>query len=133
MHLVVRTRWREVALAVCLAAGLAACGTPALGDDHLPALLDPNSPRLSARDIAFDRAEVDVPAGAPFVLVFENRDSVSHNVSIYTDDTFANRRFEGAIFGGPATRWYPVPALAAGTYTFRCDLHPDMKGRLVAG
>jgi len=25
-----------------------------------------------------------------------------------------------------------VPALAAGTYAFQCDLHPSMAGRIVA-
>jgi len=40
--------------------------------------------------------------------------------------------FEGVLFSGPATRWYPVPALAPGTYQFKCDLHANMTGSLVA-
>jgi plastocyanin len=27
---------------------------------------------------------------------------------------------------------YDIPALKAGTYYFRCDLHPDMRGAIVA-
>ncbi len=27
---------------------------------------------------------------------------------------------------------YQVPALAAGTYTFVCEVHPDMKGTITA-
>ena len=27
---------------------------------------------------------------------------------------------------------YSVPALAAGTYTFICQVHPDMKGTITA-
>jgi plastocyanin len=64
--------------------------------------------------------------------VFENREAVSHNVSIYADKGLEDRRFEGVLFGGPATRWYPVPALTPGTYVFLCDLHPSMRGTLTA-
>jgi hypothetical protein len=28
---------------------------------------------------------------------------------------------------------YDVPALEAGSWFFRCDVHPDMKGTFVAG
>jgi plastocyanin len=119
-----------ILLAVAL--GVAACTPTALGDDRPPASLDPNSPRLSAEGIAFDRTELQVPANRPFVLVFENREAVSHSVSIFADGAHQDRRFEGVLFGGPATRWYPVPALAPGTYDFLCDLHPSMIGRLVA-
>ena len=105
-------------------------GDGAQGLDRPPASLDPASPSLAAEGLAFDRAELSVPAGTPFVLVFENRETLSHNVSIYT--VGGDRLFEGVLFGGPATRWYPVPALAAGTYRFVCDLHPTMAGRILA-
>ncbi len=117
-------------LAVALAA--AGCGGAALGYDQAPASLDPASPKLGAIGVAFDRAELAVSANRPFILVFENREAVTHNVAIYADSSRQDRRFEGVLFGGPATRWYPVPALAPGTYVFLCDLHPSMTGRLVA-
>lgn len=122
----------RVGLAMAVAVLIAACQGTALGFDRPPASLDPESPTISAIDIAFDRSEVVVPAGRPFTLVFENREALSHNVSIYADLSLRDRKFEGALFGGPATRWYPVPALAAGTYVFVCDLHPNMEGRIVA-
>ena len=124
--------------ATLLAAAVAAAiivgcggGSP-LGLDQPPASLDPASPQLSADGLAFDKAELAVPAGEAFVIVFENREAISHNVSIYADEELRDRRFEGVLFGGPATRWYPIPALEAGTYRFICDLHPTMAGRLVA-
>jgi plastocyanin len=110
----------------------AGCGASAQGYDQAPASLDPAGPKLAAIGIAFDRAELAVSADRPFILVFENREAVTHNVSIYADSSRQDRRFEGVLFGGPATRWYPVPALAPGTYVFLCDLHPSMTGRLVA-
>jgi plastocyanin len=123
-----------VLTAVALAAAaLTACGDgSALGLEQPPASLDPSSPRLAAEGIAFDQPAIQVRAGTPFVIVFENRDTASHNLSIYADEGLRDRRFEGVLFGGPATRWYPVPALAAGTYVFVCELHPAMRGRLVA-
>ena len=118
------------ALATAIAAGCG--GTPALGYDTPPASLDPASPRLAARDVAFDRETLAVPAGRPFILVFENGEALSHNVSIYADAALQQRRFEGVLFAGPATRWYPVPALQAGDYVFVCDLHPNMRGLVEA-
>lgn len=111
---------------------VAACGGGGLGYDTAPASLDPASPHVLANDIAFDTRSLDVPANAAFILVFENQENVGHNVSIYSDAGFQTRLFEGAVFNGPATRWYPVPALAPGTYHFRCDVHPNMAGEIRA-
>ena len=111
---------------------VAACGGSGLGFDQAPASVDPNSPKVSATNIAFDTSDVDVPAGAPFILVFENAENVGHNVSVYSDATYQTRLFEGVVFSGPATRWYPLPSLAAGTWVFKCDVHPEMNGRLHA-
>ena len=124
---------RPVAALALAAAVLAGCGGgSALGDASPPASLDPASPRLAAVNVAFDRSTVDVPAGRPFVLVFENRETLSHNVSIYADANLQRRLFEGVLFAGPATRWYPVPSLDPGGYVFICELHPTMKGVLEA-
>ena len=133
-HVMVRAGRALVAAGIVLALGAAGCGpgSTALGDDSPPASLDPASPKVVAQDIAFDQTTIAVKAGVLFILVFENRESVSHNVSIYADEARNDRRFEGVLFGGPGTRWYPVPALAAGTYVFVCDLHPTMRGALRA-
>jgi plastocyanin len=125
--------FRTLRVAVATAVLVSCGGASALGDASPPASLDPASPRLSAVNIAFDRAMLDVPAGRPFVLVFDNQEAVSHNVSIYADEALKQRLFEGVLFAGPATRWYPVQPLAAGSYVFLCDLHPNMRGLLNAG
>jgi hypothetical protein len=123
---------RAASIGVTLTLVAAACGGEARGDDAPPPSLDPSSPRLGALGVEFDRDRLDVPANAAFVIVFENREAIDHNVAIYADRSLAARRFDGVIFRGPATRWYPVPALAPGTYYFRCDVHPFMDGALVA-
>ena len=127
-----RRPFAGVLAAAALSASITACGGSALGYESPPASLDPASPTLSARDVAFDAETLAVPARRPFILVFENRDSVEHNVSIYADASPQQRRFQGVLFGGPSTRWYPVPALEAGTYVFVCDLHPNMRGLVQA-
>ena len=38
----------------------------------------------------------------------------------------------GEIFSGPGQKTQSVPALAAGSWFFRCDVHPDMQGTIVA-
>ena len=39
--------------------------------------------------------------------------------------------FKGDLLSGPATTTYKVDALPAGTYFFRCDVHPQMNGTFV--
>jgi plastocyanin len=47
------------------------------------------------------------------------------------DDT-ARTLFVGEIFSGPASRTYAVGPLAAGIYRFRCDVHLEMSGTVIA-
>ena len=129
-----------VALAMVLAGcqvGAAGSGGPGgpLGFDNPPPGTDPNSPKVASLNVAFDRKEIGVPAGRAFVLVYQNQEKLPHNVSIYRDAAHKDRFFEGIVFEGPSTRWYPVPALAPGTYFFQCDVHPieGMQGTLTAG
>jgi len=113
-------------------AGLAAC-SPTIGSSSASAVVDsPGSPTITARGLRFDRTELVVPAGRAFSLVFDNEDGASHNVAIYDDQSAQTSRFVGEIFGGPASRVYAIPALQAGTYFLRCDVHHDMSGTVVA-
>ena len=93
---------------------------------------DPNAPRIAARNLEFDRSELAVPAGRAFQLVFDNQESAPHNVAIYTDQSATSALFQGEVFAGPSSRTYDVPSLAAGSYYFRCDLHPNMDGTITA-
>jgi mono/diheme cytochrome c family protein/plastocyanin len=85
--------------------------------------------QLSAQNIAYDKAELEAPADAPFQIEFANNDAgIPHNVEIR--DASGATVFLGDIFNGVETRTYDVPALAAGTYTFICTVHPNMTGTL---
>lgn len=86
---------------------------------------------LAADRSRFATGSLTAPAGMPFALRFDNREALPHNVSIYADATASRSLFIGATFAGPRTRSYAVPALEAGSYFFRCDVHPTtMTGTL---
>lgn len=88
---------------------------------------------ISALNVAFEQTELRVPAGAPFRIVFDNKDpDVPHNVAIHRDSATGQELFKGEIFPGPAKRDYEVPELEAGTYAFICTVHPNMIGSLTA-
>jgi plastocyanin len=115
---------------VALAA--AACGSTSAAPPASPATpADPNAPAISADQLKFDQAAVTVPAGEAFQLSFTNKEAAPHNVAIYTDSSASQSLFQGEIFSS-ATKVYEVPALAAGDYFFRCDVHPDMTGTITA-
>lgn len=119
---------RRLAAGVLLALSLAACTGGLAGT---PESFDPTSPQITAQGERFDKTELDVPANQGFELVLFNKDSTSHNFSIYSDAGHNQRVFGGSLAGN-GTKVYHVQALAPGTYYFECDVHPDMKGTLVA-
>jgi len=78
-----------------------------------------------AHNIAFNTKCLAAPANTPFKILFMNMDvGTPHNVAIFTDPAATKSLFTGALVTGPKTVTYQVPALPAGTYYFRCDVHP---------
>ena len=81
--------------------------------------------QISAQGIQFSTKELQAPAGKAFSIAFENNDAgISHDVDIL--DATNTSVFKGAVFPGVATQTYQVPALKAGTYSFKCDVHPNV-------
>jgi plastocyanin len=81
--------------------------------------------KITAQNVVFDKSCLAAPANTPFKILFVNMDTgTPHNVSIFTDASAAKSLFTGALVVGPKTITYQVPALSAGTYYFRCDVHP---------
>jgi len=113
------------ALLLALALALAACaGAPPVAPSGTPAV----TVQLAADDLEFDRDRLSVPAGVPFAIAFENRESPPHNVTIRGEQPL----FVGETFSGPDQRTYLVPSLPAGEYVFLCDVHPEMRGTVVS-
>ena len=97
---------------------------------------DPNPRSIAAKDIAFNKDCLAGPVQRPFEVTFENQEPVPHNVAFYRGKD-ANAppilpRSETPVFPGPRTVTYRLPSLPAGSYFFRCDVHPGaMQGQLV--
>jgi plastocyanin/uncharacterized membrane protein len=82
-------------------------------------------------DTRFVPSDLAAPAGEAFEIEFDNQDEgVPHNVAIYRDESAEESLFVGELVDGPTTATYDVPALDAGDYYFRCDVHPAMNGTL---
>jgi plastocyanin len=119
---------RVAGIVVMLALILAACGAAAA-----PATEGTDSDAMiTSGPMEFDSDTLSVPAGRPFSLLYVNQSPMPHNVAIYVDESVAEPLFVGEIIGEQSIV-YDVPALAAGSYFFRCDLHPEMKGTVRAG
>lgn len=86
-----------------------------------------------ARSLAFDTDEITLPAGVPTPILFQNQDSgIVHNLSIYRNEDYTDPVYPpGEPFPGPDEEPYHVPALEPGTLYFKCDVHPDMAGKVV--
>ena len=115
---------------VALAAAVAGCSGGGAAAS-LPPAPDTDA-SITAKANAFEPRDVSVPAGQPFTLLFRNLDGQPHNVAIYKDSSASESLFVGEnVTNGVVT--YEIPALPAGTWFFRCDVHPDMQGTIDAG
>jgi plastocyanin len=89
---------------------------------------------VTAKSLAFDTDEIDLPAGQPTTITFDNEDAgVPHNIAIYSDESLSQTLFQGEQFPGVDSRKYAIPPLEPGTYYFHCDVHPTMSGSVVVG
>jgi hypothetical protein len=139
---ILRSR-RPISVAVIGFVGLAAIlylmmFKPSFGQSVAPAVVIPsgsNAIAITAINSTFDKTALAAPASKSFTIIFDNEDAgVPHNVAIYTDSSATTPKFVGDTFDGKAAQTYHVPALAPGTYFFRCDVHPaQMNGTLTVG
>jgi plastocyanin len=114
-----------------LAAITAACSSSAGAPPASAGPVDPNAPVVVAQGNVFLPSTVNVTAGKAFSLTLDNKDSAPHNVAIYKDSAASEKISIGEIVSSTkATQ--QVPALEKGSYFFRCDVHTEMTGTIVA-
>ena len=114
-----------------LAAVLAACSGASAAPESTttPAGGPRDAVTIVARDLRFVQTNVSVKAGTAFAIVFDNKEGAPHNVAV--SDASGASVLRGEIVSSKQVT-YQVPALAAGTYPFACEVHPDMKGTITA-
>jgi len=97
--------------------------------DPGPVGADPMAPTIIASGVKFNLEKLVIKAGTEVTLSITNKDSgIPHNLAIVEGGTTV---FAGEQFAGVATKEYTLPALDANkVYTFRCEVHPNMKGTI---
>lgn len=84
---------------------------------------------VNAEDIAFDVERIEVATGQAATVTFNNNDTdIPHNFHIRAGAVDAKTE----IRPGPDTQALEFTIDEAGSYTFICDVHPEMTGELVA-
>lgn len=82
----------------------------------------PGDITLTASDMKFEQDTLTAKAG-DVAIYFENKDPFAHNVKI--DGVGTSKDASGRV----AIR-HVFKNMSAGSYTFYCEIHPDMKGTL---
>ena len=95
-----------------------ASGTPAPGGENV--LL------IAAKNLLFDKRTLNAAANTPITIRFDNQDAATlHNLAVYRDRTARTTTYKGDLVTGPVVVEYKFTTPAAGSYFFRCDVHPD--------
>ena len=111
-----------------LAGGLVAAG---LGERKPEGIGFAGPTSITAKNLKFDKKELDFRAKSPSILRFKSDDREPHNVDIYTDKTLTKSIFSFDPIPGPISQDFQFTAPAAGKYFFRCDVHPQMNGTVL--
>lgn len=74
-------------------------------------------------DLVFESDNFELPAETAVEFELDNQDSAPHNLSIY-ESKGGDEIFKGEIVDAGKSMVYEIPAIAAGSYFFQCDVHP---------
>lgn len=89
-----------------------------------------------AKNLAFDKRSLTANAGATFAVTLDNQDAgVLHNIAFYTSKAatspLSGAASVGPLFAGVDSKTLSFTPSKAGSFFFRCDVHPDsMTGAL---
>jgi plastocyanin len=87
----------------------------------------PTTIDLVAKGTKFDTKTLTFNAGGTVTINFDNRDAgTQHDFALYTDSSATTNLFRGPVVVGPTKATYVFAAPGAGTYFFRCEIHPSL-------
>lgn len=128
---------RSVTLAfgapVLLVAALLAAACSGGGDTEKPAGGASGGERvvITAKDNAFQPAQVTIPQGQTVTLVLKNEDAAIHNLRLETKEAAGKDFASDQMVNPGASSEFQVKLDRPGTYRFVCDYHlPGMTGEL---
>lgn len=100
--------------------------TPPPEGDETPIAIVGEALDIIGKDIQFDKGKLTVAADTPFTVVFDHQDEgINHNFAIYETPAAENLVAGTEIEPGPVEQRLPLPeGLPAGSYFYRCDVHP---------
>lgn len=117
----------------CLLLGalaIAGC-TQAERQEAVQAMVPAATATIVARNIAFEPTALAMTSGTPLRIVLENDDAgVPHNVVVRGGGEDIAK---SEIVTGVARTELSFGPLPAGSYTFLCEVHPNMTGTLTIG
>jgi len=116
-----------IALAIAAAACSGATAAPPSSDP----VASPSGDALVivAKDLQFVNPNVTVTAGEETPIILDNQEAAPHNIAV--KDASGEIIFKGEIVSSKQAADI-LPPLAAGTYPFLCEVHPDMVGTIEA-
>jgi plastocyanin len=124
------------ALLTLPALGASACGGGSSSEQ--PATCEPSGTEIAVvagPGFRFDTECLAVPAGTPITVELRNEDWEVHNLAVLQEgesNLGSSHRF--FVAAGPdqtsTETWGPMEA---GTYEFRCTIHPAMSGAFIVG
>lgn len=117
----------SLVLAIGLAGVLGAC----TGAPKPSVTWPPDAIVVTADKLHFDTTELVFPADEESTFVLRNLETQPHNIAITSErDGSGDLLFRHDLVTG-TTEVYPVPAMPAGVYFFRCEAHPTMSGTVI--
>jgi plastocyanin len=108
-------------------------GAPGASGGAGPGGPPPGALTIVAKNIEYDQKTLEVDAGKPFTIFFENQDpaSVPHDIDLHSADGSQLIKDQPTINGG-TSQAYQYDALQPGTYQYICSVHsvPPMTGTI---
>jgi len=122
-------RWAATSV-ILLGAALALAACNGGGDDGAEG--GETAEIVMIPSIQFDRSELTISADTDVTITADNtEEGVSHNFSVYTDDSATDNLGMTQICTAPCVDTVTLN-LATGEYFFRCEVHPSiMTGTMI--